>query len=213
MQVLSHLKVHLGSFKQNPNPNLSGLTAQTNLPLPRPPTGASSLPKESFAIENQTPDILTGAITDIIVTVGNERPPKGYYRIAQSSSGIDLSTLKRAKTGKTSSAKSGKSALTQLSRKPVALYVNVKKEPNWDRAVQRPCVTAITVIYPDRNEFVPPGFCVVRRYKNGGDKKDSGSNSPNRKMRGGGSSSSSKSSGGASSAGSAGGTIPANLNF
>lgn len=133
--------------------NLSGLTAQTNLPLPRPPTtGTSSLPKETFAIENQTPDILTGAITDILVTVGNERPPKGYYRIAQSSSGLDLSTMKRAKTGKTSSAKSGKSALTQLSRKPVALYINVKKEANWDRAVQRPCVTAITVIYPDRNE-------------------------------------------------------------
>ena len=132
--------------------NLSGLTAQTNLPLPRVPMGASSLPKESFAIENQTPDTLTGAITDIIVTVGNERPPKGYYRIAQSSSGLDLSTMKRAKTGKTSSAKSGKSALAQLSRKPVALFINVKKEANWDRAVQRPCVTAITVIYPDRNE-------------------------------------------------------------
>ena len=47
---------------------------------------------------------------------------------------------------------SGKSALAQLGRKPVALHLNVKKEASWDRAVQRPCVTAITVIYPDRNE-------------------------------------------------------------
>ena len=44
------------------------------------------------------------------------------------------------------------SALAQLGRKPVALHLNVKKEASWDRAVQRPCVTAITVIYPDRNE-------------------------------------------------------------
>ena len=157
--------------------NLSGLTAQTNpqhvqhvppvlLPRPPPPsqpvTGTSSLPKEPFAIENQSPDVLTGAITDILVTVGNERPPKGYYRIAQSSSGLDLSAMKRAKAkaskaggggGSSAGSKSsGKSALAQLGRKPVALHLNVKKEANWDRAVQRPCVTAITVIYPDRNE-------------------------------------------------------------
>lgn len=55
----------------------------------------------------------------------------------------------------------------------------------------------------------------MRRYKNGGDKKDAGSHSPNRsKKRGGGSSSSSKgTSVASSSAGSGGGTIPANLNF
>ena len=161
--------------------SISGLTSHRNQSRrghmhhnSRPPIGASTLPRDPYAIENQSPDVLTGAMTDIVVTVGNERPPKGYYRISQSSSGLDLSKMKRAKTGKTSSAKSGKSALTQLSRKPVALYLNVKKEPNWDRAVQRPCVTAITVIYPDRNEFVPPGFCVVRRYK-GGAKGDDGS--------------------------------------
>lgn len=55
----------------------------------------------------------------------------------------------------------------------------------------------------------------MRRYKNGGDKKDAGNNSPNRsKKRGGGSSSSSKgTSVASSSAGSGGGTIPANLNL
>ena len=64
--------------------------------------------------------------------------------------------------------------------------------------------------------FVPPGFCVVRRHKSGGDgKKDPGGNSPPRsKKRGGGaSSSSSKGASVASSTGGGGGTIPANLNF
>ena len=51
----------------------------------------------------------------------------------------------------------------------------------------------------------------MRRYKNGGERKDTSTNSPNRsKKRGSGSASSSSM---ASSAGSGGGTIPANLNF
>eukprot|EP00986_Skeletonema_menzelii_P014380 scaffold9506_cov103-Skeletonema_menzelii.AAC.2 len=61
-------------------------------------------------------------------------------------------------------------------KKDELLYVNVKKEPNWDRAVQRPCVTAICVIYPDRNEFVPPGFSVVRYYQPIDDKSADNSN-------------------------------------
>ncbi|KAI2493686.1 hypothetical protein MHU86_20865 [Fragilaria crotonensis] len=49
-------------------------------------------------------------------------------------------------------------------RKRREVHIHVKKEPNWDRAAQRPCVTALTVIFPDRKEFVPPGFCVVSFY-------------------------------------------------
>ncbi|KAL7455495.1 hypothetical protein ACHAWC_007045 [Mediolabrus comicus] len=96
--------------------------------------------------------IATAAITDVIITSpsssssnnGNAIPPKGYYR-----------------------------AFLIGKKKDELLYLNVKKEPNWDRAVQRPCVTAICVIYPDRNEFVPPGFSVVRYYQpsNGNDGK------------------------------------------
>ena len=41
---------------------------------------------------------------------------------------------------------------------------NVKKESNWDRAAQRPCVTALALIFPERKEFVPPGFSVVRKF-------------------------------------------------
>jgi len=94
--------------------------------------------------------VATAAITDVIITSGsNVIPPKGYYR-----------------------------AFPIGKKKDELLYVNVKKEPNWDRAVQRPCVTAICVIYPDRNEFVPPGFSVVRYYQPSDD-KSSADNSSN----------------------------------
>lgn len=91
-------------------------------------------------IEDAELSVLTGPITDVIVTVGEDHPPKGYYRISQSAGG-DKFFLHDRKT-------------------PV--YINVKKEPNWDRAAQRPCVTALAVVFPQRQEFVPPGFSVVR---------------------------------------------------
>ena len=92
--------------------------------------------------------VATAAITDVVITSGsNMLPPKGYYR-----------------------------AFPIGKKKDELLYVNVKKEPNWDRAVQRPCVTAICVIYPDRNEFVPPGFSVVRYYQPIDDKSADNSN-------------------------------------
>ena len=92
--------------------------------------------------------VATAAITDVVITSGsNVLPPKGYYR-----------------------------AFPIGKKKDELVYVNVKKEPNWDRAVQRPCVTAICVIYPDRNEFVPPGFSVVRYYQPSDDKSADNSN-------------------------------------
>lgn len=106
----------------------------------------------TVCLEDCNSDILSAAITDIVVTHGHELPPKGYYRITQTSNGVDLETLKSMQGG------IGK-------KKRTGVFLNVKKEPKWERAVQRPCVTAITVIFPDRNEFVPPGFCVVRKYK------------------------------------------------
>lgn len=106
-----------------------------------------------ISLEEAPPDIIGAAITDVVVTHGSEKPPKGYYRISQTSNGTALETLKISNSGGI-----GK-------RKFSGVYLNVKKEQKWDRAVQRPCVTALAVIFPDRNEFVPPGFCVVRRYK------------------------------------------------
>ena len=107
----------------------------------------------AFNLEESSAEILSAAITDIVVTHGAEKPPKGYYRISETSSGIEIGSLKSMSSGGI-----GK-------RKLSGVFLNVKKEPKWERAVQRPCVTALTVIFPDRNEFVPPGFCVVRRYK------------------------------------------------
>jgi hypothetical protein len=116
-------------------------------------SSATSNSLAAFNLEESSAEILSAAITDIVVTHGAEKPPKGYYRISETSSGIDIGSLKSMSSGGI-----GK-------RKLSGVFLNVKKEPKWERAVQRPCVTALTVIFPDRNEFVPPGFCVVRRYK------------------------------------------------
>ena len=93
-------------------------------------------------IEDAEQSVLTGAITDLVVTYGEESPPKGFYRISQSAGG-ETFFLRDHKT---------------------PAYLNVKKERNWDRAAQRPCVTALALIYPERKEFVPPGFSVVLRH-------------------------------------------------
>ena len=60
-----------------------------------------------------------------------------------------------------------------------SIYLNIKKEVHWDRAVQRPYVTAITIVFPDRKEFVPPGYCGVRHFINTKEKLDSTSEPAN----------------------------------
>ena len=90
--------------------------------------------------------IQTGAVLDIVVTSDDHPPPHGYYRLRQ-----------------------GQESL-QLSRGKSRWHIDIKKEPDWDKAAQRPCITALTVLFPDRHEFIPPGFSVVR---NGNNKKGS----------------------------------------
>lgn len=103
--------------------------------------------------------IATAAITDVIITSGSDIPPRGYYRAFPLGEEPNKSNI-------------------LSGRKHSRLYLNVKKEPSWERAAQRPCVTAFCVIYPDRNEFVPPGFSVVRRnsasHESGKKKKEGG---------------------------------------
>eukprot|EP00980_Cylindrotheca_fusiformis_P029547 scaffold23505_cov119-Cylindrotheca_fusiformis.AAC.6 len=108
-------------------------------------------------LEDASEAILTGAITDIVITHGNEKPPKGFYRISQSATGEEF----------------------YLHDKKAPAYINVKKESNWDRAAQRPCVTAFTLILPARKEFVPPGYSVVRRHTTIEENKDTESNAAN----------------------------------
>jgi hypothetical protein len=100
--------------------------------------------RQPLNLEDAEPEILSGAVIDIVVTVGDDLPPLGYHRISQTATGQPF--------------------LLQHSKKK-AVYINVKKEPVWDKAAQRPCVTALAIIFPDRQEFVPPGFCIVRQCK------------------------------------------------
>jgi len=103
-------------------------------------------------LEDASPEVQAAPIVDICITHGSDLPPPGYYRI-----------------GKTCTTSSNSSNATTL-------FLNVKKEPhgNWESAVQRPWVSSIAIIFPDRNEFVPPGYCVVKRFKMGGTEKHTG---------------------------------------
>ena len=117
-----------------------------SIPNPTMPSSSSNTFLHTKILENASEPYLTGPITDMIITIGNELPPKGFYRISQTAEGskADLTN----KCGGTS------------------IYLNVKKEANWDRAAQRPSVTSLAIVFPDRQEFVPPGYAVVRRMKN-----------------------------------------------
>lgn len=108
-----------------------------------PSLSAGRLTLRTFALETASDDVASGAITDIVVTRCTAVPPMGYYRISQTFFGEDYGGAER---------------------RGREVHIHVKKEPNWDRAAQRPCVTALTVIFPERKEFVPPGFCVVSFY-------------------------------------------------
>ncbi|KAL3823248.1 hypothetical protein ACHAXA_011093 [Cyclostephanos tholiformis] len=114
---------------------------------------------ELLSLDECPNSVATAAITDVIITSACDIPPKGYYRAFQ----LGEESVKNTGTGRTSQR----------------LFFNVKKEPSWERAAQRPCVTAFCVIYPDRNEFVPPGFSVVRHYQPGGSRKKEESSSNN----------------------------------
>lgn len=93
-------------------------------------------------LEGSSIHVVTGAITDLVITYGDDPPPVGYHRVSKSRCGY----------------------LSHRDHKSTC-YINVKKESSWDRAAQRPCVTSLAIIYPDRREFVPPGFSLVRRHK------------------------------------------------
>lgn len=98
------------------------------------------------SLDNCPHSVATAAITDVIITSGSGVPPRGYYRAFPLGEESNRNNM-------------------VPGRKHPRLYLNVKKEPSWERAAQRPCVTAFCVIYPDRNEFVPPGFSVVRHHQ------------------------------------------------
>jgi hypothetical protein len=83
----------------------------------------------------------TGALLDMVISTGDNLPPAGFYRLGSSRNPF------------------------QLERGKQTLFIDVKKEPSWDKAAQRPCITALAIVFPDRHEFVPPGFSIVRDRK------------------------------------------------
>lgn len=108
------------------------------------------LKRQHRNIEEAHSSIVTGAIVDICACYGEELPPRGFYRISKTA------------TGRPFSLQNSSSSASASKKKSLHLYV--KKEPDWDKSVQRSCVTALTIIFPDRQEFVPPGFCIVRQF-------------------------------------------------
>lgn len=101
--------------------------------------GSHAKARNTYRLEDAEPATLTGAVLDINITIGDAPPPPGYFRITQTASGLPI-PLRRKRQ----------------------VHINIKKEANWDKAAQRPTVTAITLMFPDRQEFVPPGFCVAK---------------------------------------------------
>ncbi|CAB9523975.1 inhibited guanine nucleotide-exchange protein [Seminavis robusta] len=144
--------------RRNPNSNISaGIQQIMSASSFGSIRSKSKNTNTSWNLEDQENAILTGAIVDICITNGSDTPPpKGYYRISQTVDGEEFKGALRA---------GGGTGAGGSPRKKSSTYLNVKKEPNWHRAAQRPCVTALTIIFPDRQEFVPPGFCVVREHR------------------------------------------------
>jgi hypothetical protein len=159
------------SSSQQPTTTLSSASgaASTGNRLLLPPPGRA--PPRTFStsfnnLEDAALAVQTGAILDIVVTThGQAPPPMGYYRIACTASGKPF-TLPVHKNGGSGGRSSSSSSSNSSSAAAAGwMHLNVKKETSWDKAAQRPCITALTVIFPDRHEFVPPGFCLVRHVK------------------------------------------------
>lgn len=112
----------------------------------------------SFLLEEAPAEIQTGALLDIVVTCNDDPPPAGFYRISQTASGKPVAFGSNS----CSSHLRMNMMVSNNNNNSYCCHLNVKKEAVWDKAAQRPCVTAVTLIFPDRQEFVPPGFSVVR---------------------------------------------------
>eukprot|EP00602_Paraphysomonas_sp_CaronLab_P009335 CAMPEP_0185037178 /NCGR_PEP_ID=MMETSP1103-20130426/31197_1 /TAXON_ID=36769 /ORGANISM="Paraphysomonas bandaiensis, Strain Caron Lab Isolate" /LENGTH=1936 /DNA_ID=CAMNT_0027575031 /DNA_START=65 /DNA_END=5872 /DNA_ORIENTATION=- len=90
--------------------------------------------------ENVTSEsILNAPITDICLIQRSEIVPEGYYRLARTPS--------------------NKKADLNTGSGGTHLYICIKKSVKDDI----PPISSVIVIYPDKKEYVPPGFSVVKR--------------------------------------------------
>ena len=85
------------------------------------------------------PEILSAPITDICVIQRGDAVPTGFYKI--------------------SLTPSGKKANLNTGSGGNALFLCFKKDPTRETSP----ITALVVIFPDRGEFILPGFFAVRR--------------------------------------------------
>jgi uncharacterized membrane protein YgcG len=87
-------------------------------------------------------EILNAPIIDICIIQRNEVVPEGYYRLSRTTSNkrADLNT---GSTGH-------------------HLYLCLKKMSGGSVG-HTPPITSLVIIYPDKKEYVPPGFSVVKR--------------------------------------------------
>ena len=123
-------------------PTLDGMRPRRN--LMRKPWKGKTLPtlaESPIYLDDADISIQTGALLDIVISTGETPPPFGFHRLGSARQPF------------------------KLERGKQTLHFDVKKEPSWDKAAQRPCITALTIIFPDRYEFVPPGFSIVRDRK------------------------------------------------
>lgn len=154
--------VHMRGGEPKPKPNLDELSQRMlaagvspmdvnfNLRFSRPWDPNEKLKKKPniFGIgqlspcdyENITnPALLSSPITDIMIVAKSEEVPEGYFRIARTP------TNKRANLNTSSGGNQ--------------LYYCIKKGID-DKS---PPITSLVVIYPDKKEYVPPGYSVVKR--------------------------------------------------
>jgi hypothetical protein len=85
--------------------------------------------------------ILSAPIADICVISKNEVIPEGYYRISRTPS--------------------HKKANLNTGAGGDSMYLCIKKVTHLSD--NTPTISALALIYPDRGEYVPPGFSVARR--------------------------------------------------
>ena len=108
-------------------------------PKPQKTKKLKKLPARSLRniqfLDEATDEVQNGALLDLLVTPETDEAPAGYL------------TLRNRVP---STSKGG------------SLFFHVKKEADWNRATQRPCVSGIILIRPNDGEFIPPGFSAVK---------------------------------------------------
>lgn len=146
--------VNQASKPPKPKNVLSSARALVSLGKSSSSSSATASSSSIPLLHQAEPSVQSGAVLDLIVTTGDNPPPPGYFRILPSIVGNNNGGGSGSNT-----TGSGKSSSSHHHQQP--LYLNCKKETNWDKAAQRPVITSLAVLQTP-HDFVPPGYCVVK---------------------------------------------------